>query len=43
MVPNENIAIALSFSIHLCKLTHLHIHQFSLKYIFGELSETKQI
>ena len=43
LVPNESLAIAILFIIHICKLAHLHIHEFSLKLIFGKKSETKQI
>ena len=30
LVPTESLDIALYFSIHICKLAHLHIHEFSL-------------
>ena len=40
LVPNESLDIALLFSIRICKLADLHIHEFSLKLTFGEKSET---
>ena len=43
LVPNESIDNALLYTINICKIYHLHIHEFSLKLIFGETSETKQI
>ena len=43
LVPNESLDIALLFIIRICKLAHLHIHKYSLKFIFYEKSETKQI
>ena len=39
LVPNKSLDIALLFTIHICKLAHLHIHEFSLKLTFGEKSE----
>ena len=30
LVLNESLDSALKLSIHTCKLTHLHIHEFSL-------------
>ena len=41
LVLNESIGTALLFT--LCKLTHLHIHEFSSIFIFAEKSENKQI
>ena len=40
LVRNESLDIALLFTFHVCKLAHLHIHEFSLKLTFGEKSET---
>ena len=37
---NETLDIAFLFTIHVCKLAHLHIHEFSLKLTFDEKSET---
>ena len=30
LVPNKSLDIVLLFSIHICKLAHLHIHELSL-------------
>ena len=30
LVPNETLDIVLLFTIHICKLAHLHIHEFPL-------------
>ena len=43
LVVNESLDNALLCTINICKLAHLHIHELSLKLIFGETSETKQI
>ena len=40
LVPKESLDIALLFTSHICKSAHLHIHEFSLKLIFGEKPET---
>ena len=36
LVPNESLGIAILCTSHICKLAHLHIHEVSLKLIFGE-------
>ena len=37
---NETLDIALLFTIHICKLAHLNIHEFSLQLTFDEKLET---